>query len=237
MTPPAAVPTAWPKVVSTILAVATLAFLVAVWRGGPEVGEAIAREDQLIEYGTALFFFLGTVVAGYALVAGKHRAWAAFWMVFCFVCMGEEVSWFQRVIGFSVPAVESYSGQSEFNLHNLRLFRGGRIVGSDGGFNLSLDALLNSQNLFRLGFVTWFLVLPAVTALPAPRRIAERFDYVRPSLMLLAPFWLVLAFGAALTLGTSPPIKNYVAEATEFGYAAMAFVYTLLLARSQSPRA
>jgi hypothetical protein len=223
------------RTLATALALATLAFLLAVSMGPQRIGEAIGREDQLIEYLTALLFFLGAVVAGRAFLAGRHRIWSAFWCVFCFFCMGEEVSWFQRVLGFSVPAVEGYSGQSEFNLHNLRIFRGGRVIAADGGFDLSLDMLLNSQNLFRLGLVAWFLVLPALTLLPAIRRLADRFDYVRPSLVLLAPLWLVLAFATILTVTTMPPVKDYVAEATEFGYAAMALVYTLLLARSPSP--
>jgi hypothetical protein len=149
---------------------------------------------------------------------------------------GREVSWFQRVFGYSVPDVEAYSSQSEFNLHNLRVFGGGRIIRKDGGYDLSLWALLNSQNVFRAGFFGWFLVLPLLVWVPAVQRTAARLDYVRPDFVLFSPIWIVLAFAAALTLTTVPPIKDYVAEATELGYASMILLYTLLLARPSDPR-
>ncbi len=225
------------KFVSSALALFTFACLLAVWLGGPPVGEVIGREDQLNEYLTALIFFLGSLASAYAFVQGQHRAWAAFWFIFCFLCMGEEVSWFQRVFGYSVPIVEAHSAQAEFNLHNLHLFGAGRLLGGDGShYNISIGALLNSQNLFRLGFFTWFLVLPILTMVPTLRRFAERLDYVRPSLALIAPLWVVLAFAAVLTLSTVPPVKDYVAEATEFGYASMVFVYTMLLASTGTVR-
>jgi len=220
------------KPLSAFLAALTLAFLLAVWLGAERVGEVIGLEDQLIEYLTAFLFFLGSVASGYAFLKGRHRGWAAFWCILCFLCMGEEVSWFQRVLGYSVPMVEGYSAQAEFNLHNLQVFGHGRLIGGNGGYNLSISTLLNSQNLFRLGFFVWFLALPVLTLVPRLKELAERLDYVRPSISLLAPLWLVLAFAAILTLSTVPPVKNYVAEATEFGYAAMVFLYTLLLVRA-----
>lgn len=216
---------------SLFLAAITLLFLLAVWLGAEPVGEVIGREDQFIEYMTALLFLLGSIVSGYAFLKGQYRAWAAFWCIACFVFMGEEISWFQRILGFSVPTVEAVNAQGEFNLHNMQIFGSGRLIGAEG-YNLSIGALMNSQNLFRLGFFTWFLVLPLLTLLPSLRRLAERLDYVRPRLALLAPLWVVLVFAAVLTLSTASPIKDYIAEATEFGYSAMVFLYTLLLAQA-----
>lgn len=225
------------KLVSALLAVLTLGFLLAVWMGGESIGEIVGREDQLIEYLTALFFLLGSAASAYAILKGRHRAWAAFWLVFCFLCMGEEVSWFQRVLGYSVPAVEGYSAQAEFNLHNLQVFGHGRLLGGEGGgYDFSLSAFMNSQNLFRLGFFIWFLVLPVLTMVPTLHRLAERLDYVRPNLALLVPLWAVLIFAAILTLSTVPPVKDYIAEATELGYASMVLVYTLLLASAGTVR-
>jgi hypothetical protein len=217
---------------SLALAAVTLGFLLAMRLGGSPVGEAIGREDQLAENLTALLFLLGAAACAWALAHGRHKTMAVMWLPLCVVFMGEEVSWFQRALGFSVPQVEAYSSQAEFNLHNLKLFGGGRIIRKDGGYDLSPRALLNSQNIFRAGWLTWFLVLPLLTHVPVVQRTAARLHYVRPSFALSAPIWIVLALAAALTLTTVPPIKDYVAEVTEFGYAAMILLYTLLLTRS-----
>jgi hypothetical protein len=218
---------------SLALAAVTFGSLLAVWLGGQAIGETIGREDQLVESLSALMFLLGAVACAYALAHGRHKFWAVIWFLLCVVFMGEEVSWFQRVFGYSVPGVEGYSSQSEFNLHNLRIFGGGRILRAQGGYDLSLRALLNSQNIFRAGLLTWFVVLPLLTTVPAVHRMAARLGYLRPSLALFSPIWIVLAVAAVLTLATRPPIKDYVAEVTELGYASLILLYTLLLARTE----
>ena len=56
---------------------------------------------------------------------------AIVWLVLCVLFLGEEVSWFQRVFGYSVPAVEAINSQGEFNLHNIgngeRFLEGGEF--------------------------------------------------------------------------------------------------------------
>ncbi|MDX9835333.1 MAG: hypothetical protein RBT36_09010 [Desulfobulbus sp.] len=88
----------------------------------------IAGEDRAIEWLT-FAFFLGAALTGLGIV-GKHSArmdrkvicillgLSAFYLV----CAGEEISWGQRVFGFSTPeAIIEHNQQQEFNVHNLKL--------------------------------------------------------------------------------------------------------------------
>jgi len=88
-----------------------------------------AHEDGVIEDLTAIGFGLGAL--GFALAAwkspllhGNVRGWATAmticWAFLAFVCMGEEISWGQRIFGIQTPEVIAEENtQDEINLHDI----------------------------------------------------------------------------------------------------------------------
>lgn len=86
------------------------------------MADSIVREDGLIQNATAFLFVLS---AGYSAhlsvkLQEKRRKIAHLILaVFFVVCVGEELSWGQRILNFETPEmVKAYNTQSEFNLHN-----------------------------------------------------------------------------------------------------------------------
>lgn len=86
-------------------------------------------EDGWIENGTAIGFAVGAVAFALAawrvpLLRNGAKKWAPAmticWALLSFVCMGEEISWGQRIFNFSTPeVVKEENIQGEFNLHNM----------------------------------------------------------------------------------------------------------------------
>ena len=102
-----------------------------------------AEEDGLVETLSAVFWLGGMACAAIAIRRGSFVRFACLWLLLCLVCPGEETSWFQRYLHYSVPAVEQASNQAEFNLHNLAVLPGSV-----------------AQQLFMAGMFVYFLVIP-----------------------------------------------------------------------------
>ncbi len=95
------------------------------------VREHIAYEDGVFEQATALLFLIasaGALAVAFRLygLRGYHRpfvvrraTWHALLGIFFFVCVGEEISWGQRIFGFETTAAfKEVNVQGEMNLHN-----------------------------------------------------------------------------------------------------------------------
>lgn len=87
---------------------------------------AVLREDGPIEAATALLFFVAFLAGGRAaihLFRHGYRSQGALYVLFAgvmFFCAGEEISWGQRILGFSTPAaIEEINKQDELTLHNI----------------------------------------------------------------------------------------------------------------------
>ncbi len=217
-------------------AAATLLLLASVILSGPELGGRIALEDGPLEYLQALFYAAGLGMCLWTVSQGRNRFMAVLWAFLCFVFLGEETSWFQRVFDYSVPAVESMNGQGEFNLHNLSLFDTGRLLSADRSFSLSLEGLMNSQNIFRAAFFIYFLVLPLAYLIPRLRIQLQRLGYVAgPPLNVLAVAWSLIAVSLVFTTMHGEPVKFYISEVRESVYAAVIFLYTLAIYATRQP--
>ncbi len=138
---------------------------------------AYAAEDGLVEYGTALFLLVASVILATharALWRQKRRG-AAFLMLFYallfFAGAGEEVSWGQRIFGWqSGEFFQENNKQLETNFHNL-------VVGEVHLAKTLFGSVLTAVILLYL--VVLPLLYPRVEAI---RRLADRFVVPVPGL-------------------------------------------------------
>jgi len=90
----------------------------------PVAIDFIIEEDGVVEYASALFFLISSVLALSLLMRFKmptrHRVMLSF-LAFClFVFFGEEISWGQRIFGIeTLNILADANVQNENNLHNL----------------------------------------------------------------------------------------------------------------------
>jgi len=168
------------------------------------------------------------VLCARALFANGFTVMTAVGLGLCFLFLGEETSWFQRQLGYSVEAVEGMNGQGEFNFHNLTIFTptGWRQVDS---FESFLRALMNSQNLFQMGFAIFFLAIPIAAAFGFASGLRAAVGYVTPSAVFVTVTWGLVALSYAyVSVATGEPHKDALVETRELifataicGYAAM----------------
>jgi len=126
--------------------------------------ERLFGEDGLIEYISVLFWLIGFLICLRYLFR-KKKKYRLITTVFCLICLfalGEEISWGQRILDIKTPEyIEKHSRQREINFHNLYILSGGSTWKRffETG-ELSIYQIVDLQNIFRLGFVFFFLVLP-----------------------------------------------------------------------------
>ncbi|MFX0544715.1 hypothetical protein ACEWPL_004135 [Roseovarius sp. S1116L3] len=110
-----------------VIIVATLVATVILAFAAPDYFTlTFAKEDGLVEYGTALFLLVASIVMAIHATSlwrqGRRGAavMTAIYGLMFFVAAGEEVSWGQRIIGWeSGEFFVENNKQNETNLHNL----------------------------------------------------------------------------------------------------------------------
>jgi len=147
-----------------------------------------------------------------AIRRGMFVRFSVLWLVLCFLFLGEETSWFQRYLGYSVPIIEKASTQAEFNIHNLALLPGG-----------------SAQLLFTLGMLAYFLLIPLVIRARSVRTLAARIGYPNPTLALGVSLWIPIVV-SFLPLTSDVEVHHAVAEAREMLFALYVLLYTFTLA-------
>lgn len=198
-----------------------------IWFGDPDFVYKITREDGSIEYLTALFYFLGVVLGGITIFKSKKKLlFPIVWTLLCFVFLGEETSWFQRVFNYSVPAVEQVSAQKEFNLHNLEIFKGDHLF-VDGKLSNAgiINFLKSTQNIFRLGFFGYFLVIPILMFNKKIKNFLLKIGYQSPSFKFILFMLIVLVLSFVLAILSPENVKMAMAETREMLYAYYIFIY------------
>lgn len=132
-------------------------------------------EDRPFEYGTAFVyglasvFFVLMVRRGSFPVQSVKRLGQAILIIGaigCFVIMGEEVSWGQRILGFDTPeAWADKNYQQETTLHNLDWVYKNLTSSETGVFK---------ANFFNLVMLGVGFVLPLMALVPWVRRLSAR---------------------------------------------------------------
>jgi hypothetical protein len=136
-----------------ILAAAIVVGALALARFAPERYGALMQEDRAVEWATVLLFLVAGVVRCYQAIRTR-RAFDALVGLFCVFVAGEEISWGQRLIGFTPPGVFlEHNTQQEANVHNFAAIFGRpkwMLIIAIAGYGLLLPALAKGQPTRRL---------------------------------------------------------------------------------------
>ena len=191
--------------------------------GNPDLVSKLTEEDSAVETLSALFYLIGFIFCIVASFRNKRKILPVAWAVLCLIFLGEETSWFQRILGYSVPWIENANVQNEFNFHNIEALQGGSLTDSPIG----IGTLLKSQNLFRLGFFTYFIAIPILLAVTGPKKIESRIGYRRPGAGFTISVVLITALSFLLAISTPADIRSALAETREMVYALIILLYII----------
>ena len=164
-------------------------------------------------FGFFAFLYLGIYVRNTA-----HKLWMFFWAALSILLFGEETSWLQHFIMYEVPEnIAKINTQGEMNLHNLAFLQSYSLHGDNG---LTLRNLLSAQNLFQLGFLTYFLVIPVMAKVRFVEALAAKLCVPMPGIKLILFIWMPIAVTIVLSLLSlqDPVTKSAMAETREMFY-------------------
>jgi hypothetical protein len=160
---------------------------------------SLCREDGLYENLSAIFFLLSSIVffITYIKTEGielgflrtKRNVFFLFAAIIFFIGFGEEISWGQRIIGFSTPAwLKAINVQSEFNFHNILSGERSPLSSKKPGVDM----------FFNLFWFCYGLVLPVLNRFSnMAKRFIEKLKFpVIP--LYLGCFFLIIYLTAKL---------------------------------------
>lgn len=117
------------KIALYLVPVLIVVLFVALMEFVPHALALQAREDGPIEALTALCFAAAGAAFVYAALKAPMlrdpqvpwaRAMTVCWAVLMVLCLGEEISWGQRILGIATPdSIAQVNTQSEINFHNI----------------------------------------------------------------------------------------------------------------------
>lgn len=211
------------------LLIISLLSLGFVWFGEKSTVLRFTEEDGIIESTTAVFYLVGFLVGLLTIRKRKHLLLPIVWTILCFIFLGEETSWFQRILNYSVPNVEKVNVQNEFNFHNLNVFEGESLF-VDGKLNKNgvLGFFMSSQNMFRLGFFGYFLFLPILLLIPKFKKFRKKIGYVKPDFQFILILCTVFTLSFILAVYSPIDKKMAFAEVREMLYAFFIFMYVYI---------
>jgi hypothetical protein len=141
----------------------------------PDRYDALLQEDRAVEWATVIVFGVAGIVRCYAALRAK-RVFDFLVGVFCIFVAGEEISWGQRLIGYTPPGVFlEHNTQQEANVHNFA-----EVFGRP-----------KWMLIFALG--GYGLLLPMLARVGATRRLVDRVGATAPPLDVAPWFATVIA--------------------------------------------
>jgi len=161
-----------------LAALAWVAGMLVLARHAEPTYDALMQEDKVVEWATVAFFLLaGIVRLRTALI--HRRVFDGLVALFCLFVAGEEISWGQRLMGYTPPPVFlEHNTQQELTLHNFA-----EIFGAP---KWTLSAAL-----FGYG-----ILLPLAAHAPALRQLLDRIGATPPPTALVP--WFAAAVGLLL---------------------------------------
>jgi hypothetical protein len=159
-------PTRWILLTAFVVVWTTFLYL------PPNAINSIAVEDGPVENASAFFWLISCGLVGAAFLRSQV-IWHLLLAFVFFLCFGEEVSWGQRIFGFSSPGYfTEHNLQGEMNIHNLDFFdrRGSVRTGRWQNF-------FSLGRLFSIFWFSYFCVLPRLVAVSSfAKHLALRFE-------------------------------------------------------------
>lgn len=126
--------------------------VVILFIADPELFTFLQFEDSVVEYSSAGLLFVGAGICLYHALLLRRTASAHYHALALVLLAGvlfvvgmEEVSWFQRIIGFETPAGFASNMQGEFNLHNFDSNLSEEVYYSSAFFLLVLFPFIYAQ--------------------------------------------------------------------------------------------
>ncbi len=206
-------------VLLALVAAALLLGVVSAWIDVQWFEQVYVVEDGPIEWGTAAALLAAAAVSAWTAwqaATGTSRLRAVVWFglaLFCLFAAGEEISWGQRLLGFSSPTFFlEHNAQRETNLHNM-------VVAG-----VKVNKLVFSQ-LMTVCAALFLLALPALhRARPRVARVVDALGVPVPTLLQ------IVAVAATFAIIGAVPSRERD-ELLEFG-ASTIFVLILLFPRN-----
>ena len=206
--------------------------IIAYWLYPPS--QRLMAEDGFVENLSALFWLFAAIVS---IKGAMHFQLGRRWFfilatIVTILACGEEISWGQRFFDFQTPElIAKQNRQGEFNLHNLHVLTGGsswRNFLKTGEFNFR--QVIDAQNLFRIGFYSYFFLLPLFCLFSTTRNKLLKFGYVKPSNSSLVCLWLSVIWVYIVSIDGD---KSYLHDGQEiremtFAFYIFAYVYFVL---------
>ena len=182
----------------------------------------LGREDGLFEYLTSLAFLITSIFFMIIFFRRKKLIHLVFSLIF-FIGMVEEISWGQRIIKFQSPEYFKENNiQSEFNIHNLKIFDSQE---EGGNYKKGISYILSMNFLYKLFWFVYGIMLPIVYVFSRfVKKIIDSIDLLVPPFVLGLFFiinWTIWKIIGSLFVSEDASVFYYYAgvEINEFGSA------------------
>jgi hypothetical protein len=194
---------------------------------------ALSHEDGIVEYLSVLFWLVGLILAVNIIMRKKlnHNFIVIVFLAVCFLSLGEEISWGQRLLNIETPEfIASANRQSELNFHNLYALSGRstwRHFFETGEFNY--QQIVDAQNLFRLGFFGFFIFLPLLIKTTPGKKVLVALGYIPPAASFTTLLTVFILASFVVTIGMENQQIHYIQEIREMSYALFVALYLFQL--------
>lgn len=184
-------------------------------------------EDGVVEYLSVVFWGVGLIFSIFLTIKKKYKFIPFVFLFVCFISLGEEISWGQRIFNIEVPeSIANANKQSELNFHNLYILSGGSTWShffKTGEFDYR--QIIDAQNLFRIGFVIFFAFFPLMTKFNFGAKILFSIGYYKPEKYFTLFIWSFIVFTFYIKIGKTSEYVNDMQEIREMSYALFIAMY------------
>jgi len=184
-------------------------------------------EDGVVEYLSVVFWGVGLIFSIILTIKKKNKLIAFVFLFVCFIWIGEEISWGQRIFNIETPElIANANKQSELNFHNLYILCGGstwRHFFKTGEFDYR--QIIGPQNLFRICFFIFFAFFPLMTKINSGAKILLRIGYYKPEKHFTLFVLSFVLFTFFIIIGKTVDFFHDISEIREMSYALFIAMY------------
>lgn len=189
----------------------------------------LTSEDGVVEYLSVAFWLIGILFAIVIILKIKYKKKIVAFVLLsvCFISLGEEISWGQRIFNIETPdVIANANRQSELNFHNLYMLSGGSTwinFFKTGEFDY--QQIIDAQNLFRIGLIIFFFLFPLISKTKYGAKILSKIGYYKPDNYFTILLWSVIVFTFLITIGKSNLYSHSIQEIREMIFALIIGMY------------